>query len=242
MFRTAIACIAALLIAGEAAAQTPPPLAGPPNPAQQPVNPAAKAMVGTWEFSNADRDLICNVTFVTNPGKFGFALAFDELCAGKIPIVADIVGWSFPENDLLRLYDARGKALIEFSEVESGIYEAPTPGVGVLFLQDPAIAAASAPAHTPDQFAGEWTLMRGADKPLCVMTLSTANATGGFALSLAPDCEPSIVKLNFSSWRLDRGELVLMPAAGNVWRFEEEDGKWLRLPADVNPITLVRKK
>ena len=51
---------------------------------------------------------------------------------------ADVAGWTFPDNDLLRLLDAQGKALVEFSEVEDGIYEAPTPGVGVLFLQNAA--------------------------------------------------------------------------------------------------------
>ena len=55
----------------------------------------------------------------------------------------DVVGWDYPENDLLRLLDAQGKSLVEFSEVEDGIYEAPTPGVGVLFLQNAAAAAAA---------------------------------------------------------------------------------------------------
>ena len=39
--------------------------AGVPAQAQQPQPPsdAAKAMVGTWELSNADRDRTCNITF-----------------------------------------------------------------------------------------------------------------------------------------------------------------------------------
>ena len=56
-------------------------------------------------------------------------------------MVASVAGWIFPEDDLLRLVDAEGRTLAEFSEVEDGIYEAPTPGVGVMFLQNPAAAA-----------------------------------------------------------------------------------------------------
>ena len=50
-----------------------------------------------------------------------------------------------------------GKALVEFSEVEDGIYEAPTPGVGVLFLQN-AAAAAGPPEKPPEEVAGNWLL------------------------------------------------------------------------------------
>ena len=60
--------------------------------------------------------------------------------------MSDVAGWDFPDNDLLRLLDAQGKSLVEFSEVEDGIYEAPTPGVGVLFLQNAAAAGAAAEA------------------------------------------------------------------------------------------------
>ena len=77
--------------------------------------------------------------------------------------------WSpgvFPENDLLRLLDAKGKVLAEFSEVEDGIYEAPTPGVGVLFLQNAATAAGS-PPPPPEAVAGDWLLTRGTGAPLC---------------------------------------------------------------------------
>ena len=41
-----------------------------PAPQQAPSD-AAKAMVGKWEFSNADRDKICNVVFRTGPGAVG---------------------------------------------------------------------------------------------------------------------------------------------------------------------------
>ena len=96
---------------------------------------SAKGLIGTWEFSNADRDKICTATFKSDPTPVGFKVEFDKNCASLFPLVADVAGWVFPDNDLLRLLDAQRKTLIEFSEVEDSIYEAPTPGLGVLFLQ-----------------------------------------------------------------------------------------------------------
>ncbi len=103
-------------------------------------------MIGSWEFSNADRDKICTATFSSDLTPVGFKVEFDANCGSLFPLVNNIVGWKFPDNDLLYLLDAGGKALVEFSEVEDGIYEAPTPGVGVLFLQNAATRRSSAEA------------------------------------------------------------------------------------------------
>ena len=102
-------------------------------------------MIGTWEFSNADRDKTCTVTFKSDRSAVGYKLEFDPNCGNLFPLVRDIAGWKYPEDDLLYLLDAQGKSLVEFSEVEDGIFEAPTPGLGVLFLQNPAAAAPRRP-------------------------------------------------------------------------------------------------
>src|SRR5665213_823516 len=125
MARIVFLCLAAIGLASAALAQTP-----------ASFGDSAKAMIGAWEFSNADRDKICTVTFKNDPSPVGFKLEFNQDCPTLFPLVSDVAGWSFPDNDLLHLVDAKGKVLIEFSEVEDGIYEAPTPGIGVLFLQN----------------------------------------------------------------------------------------------------------
>ena len=99
---------------------------------------SAKAMIGTWEFSNAARDKVCNATFKKIHTRVGFRVTFGANCGKLFPLVQQVAGWRYPEDDDLFLLDADGKALVEFSEVEDGIFEAPTPGVGVLFLQNPA--------------------------------------------------------------------------------------------------------
>ena len=211
-------------------------------PATQPtiLGDSAKAVIGSWEFSNADRDKICTATFKSDPTKVGFKVEFDANCANLFALVADVAGWTFPDNDLLRLLDAQGKSLVEFSEVESGIYEAPTPGVGVLFLQN--AAAAGPPPKPPEQMAGNWAVTRGGGAPICALTLVTVAVKDGFALTVKPGCDAGIARLNFAQWRMDRGELVLVPTRGNPWRFEEIDNvSWRRLPESANPIMLVRQ-
>jgi len=226
MHRLGVALAALLLLGTSALAQS--------------LNDAAKAMVGSWEFSNADRDKICAVTFKAERAASGFRVEFDPKCVEDFPLVRDVAGWNYPDNDLLHLVDAQGKSLIDFSEVETGMFEAPTPGFGVLFLQN---AADVIPPPIPsDQVAGDWALMRGTGKPLCTITLSTAAADDGFALSLKPGCDPAIVRLNFARWRIDRDELMIAPARGNSWRFEQTDtNSWSRVPASANPYTLVRQ-
>ena len=211
-------------------------------PATQSTNlgESAKAVVGTWEFSNADHDKICTVTLKGDPAPVGFKAEFDKNCSNLFPLVNDIVGWDYPENDLLHLLNAQGKSLVEFSEVEDGIYEAPTPGVGVLFLQNP--AAAGPPPKPPEQVAGDWAIVGGSGKPLCHVTLAAAAAPDGLALTVKPGCDPAIARLNLTLWRIDRDELMLVPARGAPWRFEEVDANsWRRVPESADAITLIRE-
>jgi hypothetical protein len=210
------------------------------NASAQSLNDQAKTMLGTWEFSNADRDKTCSVTFKDSRAGSGYRLEFDAKCADDFPLLKDVAGWTYPDNDLLRFVDSRGKSLAEFSEVETGMFEAPTPGYGVLFLQNSADVG-SQPVPI-EQVVGDWALMRGTGRPLCSITLSTAPANEGFALSVKPGCDPVIARLNFVRWRIDRDELMLSTARGSVWRFEQNDANtWQRVPEAANPYTLVRQ-
>ncbi len=206
----------------------------------QALNDQAKAMVGTWEFSNADRDKTCNLTFKAERAGAGYRLDFDPKCVDDFPLLRDIVAWTYPDNDLLHLVDSQGRALVDFSEVETGMFEAPTPGVGVLFLQNSADAGVQ-PVPI-EQVVGDWALMRGGGKPLCSFSLTTAPADEGFAITVKPGCDPAIARLNFVRWKIDRDELMIAPSRGVPWRFEQNDTDiWERVPESSNPYTLVRQ-
>lgn len=219
--------------------------AAPQGPSAQPGSvDAAKAMVGSWEFSNADRDKRCTITFKADaggPGNPGMKLEFDKDCANVFPFIGEIAGWTLAENDFLRLLDAKGKPVLEFSEVENGMYEAPRPGEGILFIQS---AAAAGPAPRPaEQMTGDWDVVRGTGKPICTLTLTTAAAGQELALKVKPGCDAYVVRFAPTSWQMDRSELVLKGARGVSWRFEEGDdpATWQRVPEGPEAVLLVKQ-
>jgi len=197
-------------------------------------------MVGSWEFSNADREKTCVITFRAELPRIGRRVEFDPACAGKFPFIREIVAWRLADNDFLRLLDARGNSVLEFSEVESEIFEAPRPGEGILFIQN---AAALGPApRTAEQMTGEWLIVRSAGKPICGLSLSNTPAGEEFVIQVQTSCDAFVRRFAPATWQMDRGELVLKSAGGQFWRFEEaEDSKWRRVPETSDPVLMVRK-
>jgi len=65
----------ALCLADTASAQAPPQL-----------GESARRVVGSWEFSNADRDRTCTATLKGEPGPAGLKIEFDANCANLFPI------------------------------------------------------------------------------------------------------------------------------------------------------------
>lgn len=199
---------------------------------------SAKALIGSWEFSNADRDKICTATFKPDPVRVGFKVDFDAKCAGQFPLVKEVAGWTFPDGDLLRLLDAQGRPLVEFSEVEDGIFEAPTAGIGILFLQN--AASAGPPPKLPEEVAGDWTIVRGG-KPVCSVTLTMTAVQDSLVMTVKPGCDATIARFGFVQWRMDRAELLLVSARG-PWRFELIDNvSWRRLPETADQTMLVKQ-
>jgi hypothetical protein len=224
--------VAVLLIAGLALV--------PDRPAHSAVSEAAQAMVGNWEFSNADRDKRCALTFRTDAGAAGMRLEFDKDCVKLFPFVKDIAGWSIAEHDFLRLLDSKGKPILEFSEVETALFEAPRPDEGILFIQS--AAAVGAPPRPAEQMAGEWTVMRGG-RALCSLSLINAPAGMDLTLRVRSGCDQAVTRFAPASWAMDRSELVINGARDATWRFSESDeaGTWQRVPDGADPLLMVKK-
>lgn len=235
----AILALTLIVAAAPAAAQRAPN--GPAPTAAAAPSEAARAVAGTsWEFSNADRDRHCAVAFRTEAaGTIGMRLEFDKACAGVFPFLRDAAAWTLGDNDFLRFVDARGRAMLEFSEVEQGLWEAPKPGEGILFLQT--AATVKPPAPSSEEMAGEWTLRRGG-RVLCPVTLAATPAGDGFALRLGPDCDAAVTRFAPTAWAMDRDELVITGAGNRTWRFEETEPKtWQRVPETRDPILMVKR-
>ena len=70
---------------------------------------------------------------------------------------------------------------------------------------------------------------------------NTARDTDSFALTVKPGCDPIITRFAPVGWRLDRGQLIMLAAGGQSWRFEEnEEAVWSRVPAMRPPLVMNR--
>jgi hypothetical protein len=221
--------VIALTVCAGAAAQTPPP-----------PTDAARAMVGAWEISNAARDKTCPATFSLEPAGSSFKLDLDPACAAAFPSLKDVGNWAMGPRDSVRLIDSKGTIVLEFTEVESHMYEAERRGEGLFFMRT--VAAVRAATISPDQVFGDWTLLQELEKPLCRLTLSNASAGGeSYRIAVKPGCAAVIAGLGFSTWRLESNELRLSGRAA-TWRFSESDANtWERIPPSADPMVLMRQ-
>jgi Protease inhibitor Inh len=203
------------------------------------LSDAAGAMIGSWEFSNADHDKICRFSFRPDAVAGGYKLDIDKTCPSLFPATRDIVAWAVDNYGALRLLDAGGNTAIELTEAEAGIYDGFEPGQGRYVLQ----SAAAAPVRSAEDIVGDWAISRGTGKPICMLTLAN-NPVGGdnLALKVKPGCDALVARFGPTSWRVDQGDLVLLSARGQTWRFEENDANtWQRVPEGADPVLLVRQ-
>jgi hypothetical protein len=207
--------------------------------APAPSDPAS-AMSGSWEFSNADHDKICRFVFRTDRVASGYKLDIDKNCASVFPVTRDLVAWMVDNYGGLQLIDAAGKSVIELAKAEDGIYDGFDPVLGRFVLQ----SAAAAPVRSADDMIGDWGIARGTGKPICTLTLARmASGTDTMTIKIKPGCDPGVMRFAPTSWRMDQGELIVLLARGQNWRFEEDDANtWQRVPEGTDPMLLVRQQ
>jgi hypothetical protein len=200
-----------------------------------------KDMVGQWELSTTERSKTCVVTLKSESAPQGLKLELDPGCAAALPFTKDIAAWNIKGLDIVRLQDAAGQPVIDFTEVESGIFEGMRTGEGIYILQN--LVAARSLAKSMDQMIGDWAMVRGNGQPICGLTLTNTEATAdNFAVFLKPRCDPAVAAFAPTVWRLERGELLLMSNSGEVWRFEADDNaQWRRVPDSADPLIMLRQ-
>jgi hypothetical protein len=200
-----------------------------------------KEMVGQWELSTTERSKTCVVTMKGDAAGQGFKLELEPACKAALPFTKDIVAWSVRGLDIVRMQDASGEAVIDFTEVEAGIFEGLRQGEGVYILQD--LAAARSMAKSMDQMIGDWSMVRSNGQPVCALTLTNTEAgPDNFQVFLKPKCDAAIAQFNPTQWRLERGQIILMSKAGDAWQFEADDNaQWRRVPDTADPLIMLRQ-
>ena len=200
-----------------------------------------KDMVGQWELSTTERSKTCVVTLKGDGAGQASKLELEPACKAALPFTKDITAWSIKGLDIVRLQDASGESVIDFTEVEAGIFEGLRQGEGVYILQN--LAAARSMAKSMDQMIGDWAMVRGNGQPICGLTLTNTEAGGdNFQVFLKPKCDAAIAQFNPTQWRLERGQIILMSKAGETWQFEADDNaQWRRVPDTADPLIMLRQ-
>src|SRR4051812_40743069 len=200
-----------------------------------------KDMMGQWELSTTERSKTCVVTLKGDATPQGMKLELEPACAAALPFTKDITAWNVKGLDIVRLQDASGLPVIDFTEVESGIFEGLRQGEGIYILQN--LAAARSLAKSMDQMIGDWSMVRANGRAVCGLTLTNTEASqDNFQVFLKPKCESAVSAFAPTQWRLERGGLLLMSAGGELWRFEADDNaQWRLVPDSVDSLIMLRQ-
>jgi len=200
-----------------------------------------KAMIGQWELATTDRSKTCVVTLKNDAAPQGLKLELEPGCATALPFTKDITAWNVKGLDIVRLQDASGEAVLDFTEVETGIFEGLRQGEGVYILQT--LVAARSLAKSMDQMIGDWAMVRGNGNTICGLTLTNTDAgNDNFQVFLKPKCDASVTAFAPTQWRLDHGQIILLSDRGEAWRFEADDNaQWRLVPDSTDPLILLRQ-
>jgi hypothetical protein len=183
------------------------------------------------------------VTLKGDPVPQGFKLELEPACATALPFTKDITGWSVKGlGDIVRLHNAAGEAVIDFTEVETGIFEGLRTNEGVYILQNLAAARSLGQVDGPD----DRRLVAGARQRPGDLRLVLTNTEAGndnFQVFMKGKCDPAVAAFNPTLWRLDHGQMILMSAKGESWQFEADDNaQWRRVPDSADPLIMLREQ
>ena len=214
---------------------------GSPARSQRDAVGLKKDMVGQWELSTTERSKTCVVTLKPDTTPQGQKLELEPGCATALPFTKDIKAWNVRGLDIVRLQDAAGEAVIDFTEVETGIFEGLRTNEGVYILQN--LAATRSLAKSMDQMIGDWAMVRGNGNTICGLTLTNNDAgNDNFQVFLKPKCDSAVAAFAPTQWRLERGQIMLMSDKGQTWRFEADDNaQWRLVPDSADPLIMLRQ-
>jgi hypothetical protein len=202
-----------------------------------------KDMIGQWELATTDRSKTCVVTMKSEATAQGsLKLELEPGCAAALPFTRDIAAWSIKGlGDIVRLQDATGESVIDFTEVETGIFEGLRQGEGIYILQN--LVAARSLAKSMDQMIGDWAMVRDNGQTICGLTLTNTEASqDNFQVFLKPKCDPVVAAFAPTQWRLEHGQILLISNSGETWQFEADDNaQWRQVPDSANPLIMLRQ-
>ncbi|MFG1282898.1 protease inhibitor Inh/omp19 family protein [Xanthobacter autotrophicus] len=225
----------------------PGPATAPRPPAPARLDPAVRdagaRLAAPFRLGNADGSRSCPFALKAEPAGPGLAVDFDRPACAIIAFSAQVVAWLPDPSGSLRLLNAQGRTVAEFTEGANGSFEALREGDGVYFLTNPSAADEDTEIKV-DEVVGEWDLARQAGTPICRWTLLDQPATNGKgkALAIAAGCDPALLRFGPVAWDIEGGNILVRgDTDAAVIRFaRQEDGGWARTPERGRPLLMNR--
>jgi hypothetical protein len=224
-----------LLLGTPAIAQTMVPT-GKPDPAD------IRSLAANYELTNADATLKCVITLDTKPAGRGLYLGYDRtVCNPRFGFLGEVSAWLPGVAGAILMVAPDGHIVTEFTEGVGGVYEAIRENDGVYFFANLQFIDPSERVQIADLY-GEWVLSRPNAPETCRITLTDEVAGNErFLVRVQPDCDAGILQGGFATWQLERGDIALRSANGDVLRFERgEENIWVKVPEKPKPLTLSR--
>lgn len=244
----ALAAVAlAVLASAPALAQQAParPAAAPAPKLDPAVREAGQKIAAPFRLTNADGSRSCPFVLKADPAGPGLAVEFDREACTVIGFSGQVAGWLPDPSGSLRLLNAQGRTVAEFTEATNGSFEALREGDGVYFLANPAVAAEAELELKVEEVVGDWDLARQAGAPaVCRWTLLDTPASGGKgkALVIADGCDSGLLRFGPVAWDIEGGNILVRGEGGAITiRFaRQEDGAWARTPERGRPLLMSR--
>lgn len=222
--------------------QAPAPAPAPAVRLDPAVREAGARLAGAFQLTSADGARACAFTLKPDAGGPGLAVDFDRDACGVIAFSSQVVAWLPDPSGSIRLINAQGRTVAEFTEASGGSYESLREGDGVYFLASP--NAVDTTELKVEEVVGDWDLARTAGTPVCRVTLLEETAAGGTGhrLAIAPGCDSALLRFAPVAWDIEGGNILVRgEGSGALIRFaRQEDGGWARTPERGRPLLMTR--
>lgn len=242
--RLVAACIFSALASFSARAQA--PNAAPPGPALdtvvRPFIPDAKSLASNYELASGSGDRKCAITLEPRPSGPGFFLAYNKSeCTPLFGFLSETVAWLPGVAGSIRFVNGARRTVAEFTEGVGGQYEALRDGDGVYFLSNLQMVE---PVEVPKvaELLGDWNLARPGGGSICTLTFTEQQVREEvYTVTVKPGCDQTIARFAPVVWFLDRGDIVLLSAKDERFRFgRQQEGGWAKVPDTPRPLVMVR--
>ncbi len=194
----------------------------PPTPTEATagIDPVIEGMAGPFMFAQGSGGPECRVELSTEAVIHAFAIIIPDTCIADFPLLAEIAGWTMLEDGTLRLTDALGKGIQDFTETESGLFlSGEPPGYSMVNVDESDFAETQPVGSFPEKHAGAYVLSQAEAPDLARCEVNLLLEAGGedwYLVSVDPSCPTELLRFEIIGWRPAPEGIMLIGKPGEI--------------------------